>query len=115
MRSETLSRELSASALQDLRSRQTASKQNAGSESAAENKGTALPEANLRQNILDEIEDVLPRDSKAASGAMATVAVGLSIAYPEPEALGRSIVSLQAELFELEQTQSRVTQATAIH
>ena len=89
--------QVEAAALQELRTR----------DAAAEERET-LTHDDIRQNILDEVESMLSRDGKAALEAMAAAAVDLGIAMPEPETLGKQMVSLQAELFELEQTHDRV-------
>jgi HAUS augmin-like complex subunit 1 len=63
---------------------------------------------NLRDGILSAVERDLPRDGAASLEAMASLANTLAIAYPEPEALGRRMVDLQANVFELEQMKARV-------
>ena len=63
----------------------------------------------VKEDILCAIEDNLTREGKAALDALATTAVKLGVAYPEPESLGRRLVQLQTQNFDLEQAAERVS------
>lgn len=58
--------------------------------------------------LLDSVEAGLSKEGKVALNAMASMAVTLNIAYPEPEQLGQKMVDLQGRAFELEQMAARV-------
>lgn len=62
----------------------------------------------VKDAILSAIEDGLTREGKSALDAVASTAVELGIAYPEPESLGRRMVQLQAQKFDLDQATERV-------
>ncbi|KAL2109562.1 hypothetical protein VUR80DRAFT_2306 [Thermomyces stellatus] len=62
----------------------------------------------LADALLDSVEARLTKEGKAALDAMASMAVALGIAYPEPEQLGQKIVDMQGRAFALEQTAQRV-------
>ncbi|KAH7154821.1 hypothetical protein B0J13DRAFT_210168 [Dactylonectria estremocensis] len=62
----------------------------------------------LRQGLLDAVQHNLPAEGHTALDAIASMALQLGVAFPEPEDLGRRIVSLQASIQETEQMKSRV-------
>ena len=62
----------------------------------------------VKNDILLAIEDGLTREGKSALETVASAAVQLGIAYPEPESLGRRMVQLQAQKFDLDQAAERV-------
>ncbi|TQN67137.1 hypothetical protein CSHISOI_08349 [Colletotrichum shisoi] len=64
--------------------------------------------ADVRERILGAIQDHLTREGRIALSSMATLSCQLSVAYPDAETLGRSMVALHAEISELEQMRGRV-------
>lgn len=72
---------------------------NAATEKAG---GPTLPEA-----VLGGVEAGLTKEGRVALDAVASVAVTLGVAHPEPEHLGQKIVDLQARALSLEQTVQR--------
>ncbi|KAH7157226.1 hypothetical protein EDB81DRAFT_418568 [Dactylonectria macrodidyma] len=62
----------------------------------------------LRRGLLDAVRHNLPAEGHTALDAMASMALQLSVAFPEPEDLGRRMVGLQASIQETEQMKSRV-------
>ncbi|KAK7428663.1 hypothetical protein QQZ08_004757 [Neonectria magnoliae] len=69
------------------------------------NAGTRRP---LRQGFLDAVQHNLPAEGHTALDAMANMALQLGADFPEPESLGRRMVSLQASIQETEQMRARV-------
>ncbi|KAH8887085.1 hypothetical protein GQ53DRAFT_750274 [Thozetella sp. PMI_491] len=97
-----------AAALKDLEARQKHVRaENAGRDPRGDGVNGVTGEQ-LSEDVLDTIEANLPREAKAALDTMAAAAVELGIAFPEPEALGRKMVALQADVFGLEQAHARV-------
>ena len=66
------------------------------------------PLADIRQEVLDALEESLPREGRATLDATAGAAVELGIAYPDAEAVGRAMVDLQGRIDELERAGERV-------
>ncbi|KAK6213026.1 hypothetical protein QIS74_09028 [Colletotrichum tabaci] len=64
--------------------------------------------ADVRERILGAIQDHLTREGQTALSSMATLSCQLSVAYPDAETLGRSMIALHAETSELEQMRGRV-------
>ncbi len=65
-------------------------------------------QTHVEDNILEAVERELTRDGTTALEAMASMASSLGIGYPEPEALGRNMFSLQAKVFEIDQMKARL-------
>lgn len=109
-----------ADALQDIRAVQAAgaeeaSRARAGDEGAGRRGGgdgdvvaQAHPLTAFKEDFYAALEDSLTRDGKAALDAMASSAVHLGMAFPEPAQLGQAMLGLQARLFDLEQAAARV-------
>lgn len=70
--------------------------------------GQAHPLTAFKEDFYAALEDSLTRDGKAALDAMASSAVHLGMAFPEPAQLGQAMLDLQARLFDLEQAAARV-------
>ncbi|KAH6982785.1 hypothetical protein BKA56DRAFT_631293 [Ilyonectria sp. MPI-CAGE-AT-0026] len=66
------------------------------------------PRRPLRQGLLDAVQHNLPAEGHTALDALASMALQLGVAFPEPEDLGRRMVGLQASIQETEQMKSRV-------
>ncbi|KAJ0168989.1 hypothetical protein CTA2_3703 [Colletotrichum tanaceti] len=64
--------------------------------------------AAVRGRILGAIQDHLTREGRTALNSMATLSCQLSVAYPDAETIGRSMIALHAETSELEQMRGRV-------
>lgn len=63
--------------------------------------------ATVRDDLLETIEDELPKDGQVALEGMAAMAVQAGIIYPEPKDLGRRMLDHQKAIFEAEQMKSR--------
>ncbi|KAK1999659.1 hypothetical protein LX36DRAFT_469416 [Colletotrichum falcatum] len=61
-----------------------------------------------RERMLGAVQDHLTREGRTALNSMATLSCQLAVAYPDAEALGRSMIDLHAEASDLEQTRFRV-------
>jgi HAUS augmin-like complex subunit 1 len=72
-----------------------------------------VPQANddrplpLRDGLLSTLEHTLPQEGDSALEAMALMAVQAGIALPEPRQLARSIIGLQANIYETDQMHAR--------
>lgn len=64
--------------------------------------------ASFRRDFFDALESQLTRDGIASLDAIATAAVQLCTAFPEPAQLNRSMLDLQTRAFDLEQAAARV-------
>lgn len=64
--------------------------------------------AAFRDDFYAAVEDSLTKEGKAALDAMASSAVHLGMAFPEPAQLGQAMLDLQARVFDLEQAAARV-------
>ncbi|KAE9568081.1 hypothetical protein CGCF415_v008732 [Colletotrichum fructicola] len=64
--------------------------------------------ATVRERILTAVQDHLTREGSTALNSMATLSCQLSVAYPDAETLGRSMINLHARASELEQMRVRV-------
>ncbi|GKT39913.1 uncharacterized protein ColSpa_00094 [Colletotrichum spaethianum] len=64
--------------------------------------------ATARERMLGAVQDHLTREGRTALNSMATLSCELSVAYPDAETLGRSMIGLHAEASELEQMRVRV-------
>ncbi|KZL75402.1 hypothetical protein CT0861_05548 [Colletotrichum tofieldiae] len=64
--------------------------------------------AATRERMLDAVQDHLTREGRSALNSMATLSCQLSVAYPDAETLGHSMIGLHAEASELEQMRVRV-------
>ncbi|KAF3763741.1 hypothetical protein M406DRAFT_262212 [Cryphonectria parasitica EP155] len=62
----------------------------------------------FREQILGALEESLTREGRTSLVAMATSAVHLGIALPEPAQLGQAMLDLQVRNFSLEQATARV-------
>lgn len=72
------------------------------------NHDDVLPLPLFRKDLFLALEHHLPREGSAALDAMASAAVQLDIALPEPSQLSRAMLRLQAHQFDLEQAFARV-------
>ncbi len=88
----------------DLLARVEASAVQELAQSAAEDEAPS----NVREEVLDALQDALSSEGQAALDAMAAAAVELGIAHPEPEGLGCGMVELHGQALELEQAVARV-------
>lgn len=70
--------------------------------------GHGASASSIANGVAAAVEQELPREGLAALDALATMTVELGVAYPEPEALGRETVQLQARLYQLEQAAKRI-------
>ncbi|KAK1968562.1 hypothetical protein LY78DRAFT_701437 [Colletotrichum sublineola] len=61
-----------------------------------------------RDRMLGAVQDHLTREGRTALNSMAMLSCQLAVAYPDAEALGRSMIGLHAETSEVEQTRVRV-------
>ncbi|KAF3801066.1 hypothetical protein GCG54_00010127 [Colletotrichum gloeosporioides] len=66
------------------------------------------PTATVRERILTAVQDHLTREGSTALNSMATLSCQLSVAYPDAENLGQSMINLHARASELEQMRVRV-------
>ncbi|KAF5518290.1 hypothetical protein CGCA056_v010633 [Colletotrichum aenigma] len=64
--------------------------------------------ATVRERILTAVQDHLTREGSTALNSMATLSCQLSVAYPDAETLGWSMINLHARASELEQMRVRV-------
>lgn len=62
----------------------------------------------LRDKLLNFIEDELPREGKVALDSIASMAIQAGVAFPEPQDLGNRMIDLQKSLQEAEQMKDRV-------
>lgn len=62
----------------------------------------------LRDGLLDALQHNLSADGHTALDAMASMSLQLGVAFPEPETLGRCMMSLQSSIYETEQIKNRV-------
>jgi HAUS augmin-like complex subunit 1 len=63
----------------------------------------------LREGLLAAIEDELPTEGQTALDALASSAVTLGIANPDPETMARRMITLQTSIYEMEQMKTRVS------
>ncbi|OHE98558.1 hypothetical protein CORC01_06179 [Colletotrichum orchidophilum] len=64
--------------------------------------------ATVRERILGTVQDHLTREGRTALNSLATLSCQLSVAHPDAESIGRSMIALHAEASELEQMRLRV-------
>ncbi|KAL2877529.1 hypothetical protein SGCOL_007274 [Colletotrichum sp. CLE4] len=64
--------------------------------------------ATVRERILGTVQDHLTREGRTALNSLATLSCQLSVAHPDVESIGRSMIALHAEASELEQMRVRV-------
>lgn len=62
----------------------------------------------IRDEILSQIEDALPREGRTALNALASTAMALGMSDPDPETIGRRLAGLQGDIFTLDTAISRV-------
>ncbi|OLN87633.1 hypothetical protein CCHL11_05739 [Colletotrichum chlorophyti] len=62
----------------------------------------------VRDRMLGAVQDHLTREGRTALNSMATLSCQLSVAYPDAETLGRSMITLHTEVSEVEQMRVRV-------
>lgn len=62
----------------------------------------------FQDDFFGALEDSLTKDGSTSLGAMATAAVHLDKAFPEPAQLGQAMLDLQTRVFDLQQAISRV-------
>ncbi|GJN71612.1 hypothetical protein VFPFJ_02292 [Purpureocillium lilacinum] len=70
--------------------------------------GGLLPQQSLQANVLAAVEEGMPKEGASALGSLARLAVLAGDAEADPQGLARSIVALQASLFDTEQMAARV-------
>ncbi|KAK0387114.1 hypothetical protein NLU13_5427 [Sarocladium strictum] len=63
----------------------------------------------LREGLLTALEDELPTEGRTALEALASAAVALGIANPDPETMARRMIGLQTSIYEMEQMKTRVS------
>ncbi|OAA54489.1 hypothetical protein SPI_08735 [Niveomyces insectorum RCEF 264] len=81
----------------------------AHADAAEPDPATTMDASSVAEDVIAAIEDHLPREGRAALDALAAASVELGLAAdPEPVALGRAVVALQARLFALEQAAARM-------
>lgn len=90
-----------ADALQELKAAADERKLN-------ESDGSVTNWMNFHEDVFGALEDSLTKDGKASLDSMASAAVYLGMAFPEPAQLGQALLCLQTCNFDLEQAVARV-------
>lgn len=70
--------------------------------------GSGMTVIGFKEDFLGALEDRLTKDGKASLDAMASAAVQLGMALPEPAQIGQAMLHLQMRNFDLEQAVARV-------
>ncbi len=104
MRSAISWRASRAAALHEQQQQQQQQQQQHGGSSSA----SSSSNSSVQERVLDALVDALSPEAAVALDAMASAAVELGVAYPEPELVGRGIVDLRGQALELEQAAARV-------
>ncbi|KAJ4403835.1 hypothetical protein N0V82_010599 [Gnomoniopsis sp. IMI 355080] len=73
-----------------------------------QSQGSGINLVELKEDFFDALEDCLTKDGKASLDAMASAAVQLGMACPEPAQIGQAMLRLQMRHFDLEQAVARV-------
>lgn len=73
-----------------------------------ESHGAKIDLIDFKEDFYGALEDSLTKDGKASLDAMASSAVQLGMALPEPAQIGQAMLHLQARDFDLEQAAARV-------
>jgi HAUS augmin-like complex subunit 1 len=79
---------------------------NTSQQSRSEKEGVEL--SGMRDEILGQIENALPREGRTALNALASTAMALGMSDPDPEMIGRRLAGLQGDVFTLDTAISRV-------
>lgn len=93
-----------ANALQDIKTQAAEEASRKDGVSAAEGINLTL----FKDEFYEALEDGLTKEGKAALDAMASSAVHLGMAFPEPAQLAKTMLNLQSRMFDLEQATARV-------
>ncbi|KUI62229.1 hypothetical protein VP1G_09353 [Cytospora mali] len=100
-----------ASAFQDIKA-QAAAAEEVNRMRDEDEEGHVADQTDLttfKDDFYAALEDSLTKDGKAALDAMASSAVQLGMAFPEPAQLGQAMLDLQTRMFDLEQAAARVS------
>jgi HAUS augmin-like complex subunit 1 len=65
-------------------------------------------ERSFAEALLDSVEAGLTREGRVALDSMASMAVDMGMAHPEPEHLGQKLVDAQGQVFAVEQAARRI-------
>ncbi|ROV89318.1 hypothetical protein VMCG_09634 [Cytospora schulzeri] len=95
-----------ADALRDINAAQEAAA--AAQEGEEENAADQTNLTTFKEDFYAALEDSLTKDGRAALDAMASSAVQLGMAFPEPAQLARAMLDLQTRVFDLAQAAARV-------